>query len=817
MARHEITTTNGQAHKVTAPYMAAEPKIPAHAQGEIAAPTSATRPFRFSADGQVYSWTVPADAPEAELDELVNRELGSRARQPSQVTYEIDGPDGRTYEIDGPAGATRAEIIDRVKAGMQVVPQRVLEIELPDGTILEAPAGADPSTVAKGYMARQLRQQSRVTAPEQSTLASVGGMLSRGATFGFGDEISGVADAIGRKVSGDSRPFGEIYEERRSMYDSANDRFAAENPVAATALEGTGSMIPTAAAVMSGNPQLSPAVVNSTAGRIATGGALGAGAGGLSGFGNADPGERAEGAGEGAAIGGALGTAGAGLVETLSPIAQRLREPTRGILQYVDDFIAGNTRAAPAAPAASPSPRYTLAQRKISQALERDGITPAQAAEALRIQQGIGRPVGIVDVAGENTRGLGRSTVTAPGAGRQTATHALNERADNQLPRVMQDVETGVGVKAQDTDALSRQITAQRAEAARPAYQKAYAQGELTDANLVALMDQNAVFAQAHHKARALLAGAGKQIPELYNAKTSQLVRFPTVEDVDLVKKGLDRRLYNNKRGANDPDEPALDRYFAGVLEGERARLLGTVDAVAPDYAAARAAFAGETALAEALDSGRSFLNMDSREITRVMTELSPTEQEHFRLGAVDAIRRRLLAASDNADRGNLVKSILGYGKGGRRDQLAKLFRSPAELAKFEQQMQSEIAMHQTRNYMLTGSHTANKLAEANDAELGAVADVLMHLASGNARRAAMRAGEAVVQGAMNRLRPHAAERMRADVAGELFNFADPRRAQDFLRELEQIRQAQLQAGATRQRLGVAAGLGVGPASSREH
>jgi hypothetical protein len=36
--------------------------------------------------------------------------------------YEIDGPDGKTYEIEGPAGATREQIIERVKAGLQSAP-----------------------------------------------------------------------------------------------------------------------------------------------------------------------------------------------------------------------------------------------------------------------------------------------------------------------------------------------------------------------------------------------------------------------------------------------------------------------------------------------------------------------------------------------------------------------------------------------------------------------------------------------------------------------------------------------------------------------
>lgn len=636
------------------------------------------------------------------------------------------------------------------------------------------------------------------------TLGNIAGMISKGATLGFADEISGAADAILSKVRGDDTPFRELYRQRQQMYDRATDQFAEEHPVAAGALEAVGATIPTAAAVMSGNPALLGQQVGRTAaGRIGHAAGVGAGTGALAGYGDADPGDEIAGAAMGAAIGGVVGTGAGAATETGSAIATRLREPTQQILSYIESL--GGAPRPPMARQAAPAPsRPTTAQEKVLQALERDQVTPAEVSDRLRAQQDLGKPAGIIDVAGDNTRGLGRATVTLPGRGRQTATARLDERSDAQLPRVLQDVEQGVGVSAQDTDALAREIIERRSAAARPAYQRAYAQGEITAPDVIEVMDQNPAFVQAHQKARQLLAGANRQVPELFNPENGQLIRWPTVEDVDLIKKGLDRRLYNNRRGVNDPDEPALDKYFAGLLEGQRARLLQAVDEAVPAYAEARAGFAGETAMYEALEAGREFLKMDPRQAARAISDLTPDQQEMFRIGAVDAIRRRLMSAADNADHANVVKSIFGYGKGGKRDLLATIFRTPEELARFEQQMASEIQMHQTRQFVTGGSQTANKLAEIEDASRP-VEDALVDVAGGNIKGGVMRLGRTAVHAVTDRMRAGATERTRSEVADEIFNFTEADQAQEFLRQLEQIRLQRIEANRTKRAIGTGA------------
>lgn len=685
--------------------------------------------------------------------------------------FVITGPDGKEYEVTAPDDATEDDVLAYVQ-------QQIATPEPP----------SEPQRI------------------ESNTLAGAAGMLARGATLGFGDEISGAADAVLQKIRGDGRPIGELYRERQQLYDRSTDQFAAENPLTAGALEAAGAALPAGGAIARGGAMLAEPVGNALT-RVGRAIGLGGASGGLAGYGNADPGERAEGSAVGAAVGAATGGAVGGLVEGLSPMAQKLREPTRKMIDYVNEMVTGRTPAP--RPITPPPTTATTAQSKILQAIERDRMTPAQVADRMSEQQQLGKPAGIIDASGENVRGLGRATVTLPGPGRQTGVEALNARADGQRGRVLADAERGIGVPSQDVGELSRQIIDRRTAQARPAYAKAEAQGELTHPDLIEIMDQNPAFAQAHNKARKLLAGANKDIPELFNADNNQLVRYPTVADVDLIKKGLDRRLYNNKRGANDADEPALDKYFAGVLEGERTRLLQVADELAPDYRAARAQFSGETSLNEALEAGQDLFNADPRQVTRALSEMTEGEREMFRTGALDSIRKRILSAADNAERANVVKSIFGFGKGGRSELMQTLFESPEDFARFQAQMQAEINMNQTRQFVTGGSQTANKLAEAADFDLP-VTDALVDVAGGNVKGGVMRLGRDIATGVEGRWRSGITEGTRSEVADELFNFTEADRAREFLRQLEQVRLSRESAMRSTRKAGAAASVAAG-------
>ena len=66
-----------------------------------------------------------------------------------------------------------------------------MKIQLPDGTILEAPDGSDPEVVASGYLAAQKK-------PQEPRRSFVGPQLRDAHPFGMKDAAIGAADiAIG--------------------------------------------------------------------------------------------------------------------------------------------------------------------------------------------------------------------------------------------------------------------------------------------------------------------------------------------------------------------------------------------------------------------------------------------------------------------------------------------------------------------------------------------------------------------------------------------------------------------------------------------
>jgi hypothetical protein len=131
-------------------------------------------------------------------------------------------------------------------------------------------------------------------------------MVQRGATLGWSDEIAGGMDAVLKKLQGDPRAFGELYDSLRSQTAAQDDRFKAENPTAGALAEGTGTALTMVPSMVATGGAAVPASLPTV---MARSGAAGAGAGYAAGAGSAQPGERMQGGNEGAAVGAAAGLA----------------------------------------------------------------------------------------------------------------------------------------------------------------------------------------------------------------------------------------------------------------------------------------------------------------------------------------------------------------------------------------------------------------------------------------------------------------------------------------------------------------------------
>ena len=129
-------------------------------------------------------------------------------------------------------------------------------------------------------------------------------------------------------------------------------------------------------------------------------------------------------------------------------------------------------------------------------------------------------------------------------------------------------------------------------------------------------------------------------------------------------------------------------------------------------YGKALDVYAGESALLDAIESGRSFWKKDPRITTREMSKLSKSEKDMFLAGAIDSIRYLMDRSADNRD---LVKVIFGNRQ--FRDKIRAVVKDDDAFERLKFQMEREANAKRTQDVILSGSPTARIQAEISDLE----------------------------------------------------------------------------------------------------
>ena len=601
-----------------------------------------------------------------------------------------------------------------------------------------------------------------------STQYGAGRAAAQGATFGFADEI----EAQARAAMG----FGD-YESNLRDIGLAKRLYERENPGQALSAELGGavgvSLIPGAGVF---NLARSPAIaarVGPAAARY--GGAVvgGATSGAITGAGTAEPGKRVEGAIRGGVTGAVLGPASTAALQGTSRIAQGARDLTSGI-PVVQQTVA------PLAGALGATVDYgKRAQEKMLQAIQRDKLTPEEIMTARNIFGD--KPETIIERAGPNVAGLADVAAKYPGEARRLATELAAERMGGQAERVTTDLARAFRVQG-DPAQVAKALEQQRAQAAAPLYQKAYAEAGVIDDPRVTEFMKLPAFQRAYGVARRLAKYDGVDLP-----KDPRKVEQFDLRTLDYVKRGLDDVLYQAKL----PGPGGTGRTErAKIVDAQRA-FLATLDEVSPTYAQARAAWAGPTAMREALDAGKDVLKLRMPELQDVASRMSEAEFEQFKIGALAAIRQRINEAADGRD---LVKAV--YGSPDKRAVLARLVGD--QFPELEQKFLREKAIRRTDDLIRGNSRTPERQAGMADLE-GETSIVRSVLDQGPVRGSVdylLRSGSGVAQ-------------PTADALGPMLFSTNPQAQQKMLEELMQLDRRMRQRAAG---MGAGVGTGVGTA-----
>lgn len=644
----------------------------------------------------------------------------------------------------------------------------MIEVEAPDGAIIEFPDGTPPevmSTAMKKYLGRGAAPKAAATEPEPSPAGQleertaleavnrlVGGATdsaAQGASFGFIDEINAGmrsgARGIGNLLQGQTPEFSANYDRALADERSRMKQFDAENPVLSTTTNVLGGLA-------SGVPAVGAVKGAGAVGGIARSAGIGAGYGALGGFGAGEGGfeNRLESAATGAVAGGALGAA----LPAVGAVANRAAGMASNVM---------GTR----------NPR-NVALDALNRGLERDQVSPAEIAARLAASE---KPLSIMDVAGDNARRQARLAESTPGPGSNAMKEFLHDRQYGQVDRVAGDIQQHLS--GDDFYKSLDELNNVRRDAAAPLYETAYQQRFVWNDRVEDLLKRPST-KQALGRAYRIAAeegrdprGLGLNLDEEGNVAIDKTLA--SMQTLDYVKRGLDDVLEAFRDGTTG--KLRLDES-GRAINATRATFIDTIDKMNPTYAKARAAWGGPTQTMEAMRLGRQFAKADAEVTIERFKKLPDGDQDAFRIG----VARELAGAVQNTrDGSNSVARI--FGSQGQRNRLRQLFPSDDEFKAFEKAMKEEQVMSVSRNEVLGNSKTARNLADQQDA--GALGQVAIDFSGGGLAGAAM----GFARRAINRAGSGMAEKPAAELAN-LLATSDRRTQGKVLRELARRRVA---------------------------
>tara|TARA_R110000822_G_scaffold27674_1_gene82351 strand:- start:97 stop:2040 length:1944 start_codon:yes stop_codon:yes gene_type:complete len=542
-------------------------------------------------------------------------------------------------------------------------------------------------------------QPKRAKTESPGMLAGVLTSFGQGASFGFSDELAGLAQSALPFPYGTKGKGG--YELAANSARAQQDAFSEAHPVADLSANLAGGVVTGIASggLLSGGtalgrtlPQLAnvPGWIRNTA--------TGIGAGGLAGIGYADEDESLSGMGQGAALGGGFGLAA-------PPLMRFINRGVRGVAGYASESLR------------SPSNQAT---RKIIQAMERDGLTPAEMATELA---SYGDDAVYADVGKGNVSSLAEAVTTQPGRGSSQIKGFLTARMKNQSDKLEEAIAEAISGKTGGIANINA-LANERKELAAPLYDKAYkALVPYTD-ELKSILNRNVV--------KKALRSASDAASDEGDDFLNSIVKITDDGSVDFIKNPTFRTLDYVKRGLDDVIERETSDFGRVSSQGRRAlnvknELLSLLDDASPDYREARRIYSDSLSNENALLKGRKFLSEDYDVLEQYIGGLSESEKDFFKMGVARSLRDRIRNKITTGNQAQVFNKEMVW------DKLKPVFGDDNQLNKFISIIEAEQAKARTFSGIMGNSKTAERLAAQADLNSGGFdTSIIEHGASGN-------------------------------------------------------------------------------------
>jgi hypothetical protein len=544
----------------------------------------------------------------------------------------------------------------------------------------------------------------------EMSMANLGRAVGQGLGLGFGDE------AIARvRAKMEGRPYEEVVKEEREAYQ----RFQEKNPFTALGTELVSGIVPTVGMALipgAGTPgavmgagrmgmaasklsQYMPRFMKGPMGKAA---GTAAATGAVAGAGSAVEGERTGGATEGAVTGAILGPT----------VAKGIQLGGKGITAVKNAIRP------------SPGAVEQRATNKVLEAMGRDEMDPAALRAKMLADQKLGVQSTILDAA-PSLSTLGEAVVTRPGPGRKILGTGLNERLEGgreaAASRALKDIGKGVDYTAQE-DKLIGTLRSN----ANNLYDTAYAHGSVDDTRILKVLEDD-TFKKAFKEAQAISSKEARaaelrgedpsrfKLNDIYDLdKDGNMIsvgKIPDVRTLDYIKRGIDALIDKGYKGEG------MGKAEANALKDLRKAYIGVIDQNVPEYAVARAKYAGDMEVLDALRLGRTdYLSpkMLPAEAKKLVDGMSEAERDALRAGVAQSLLTKVM---DSPQQINAAQRIIGAPA--TRKRLEALFQDPNEYKVFEAALQRESELFRNAQDIVRGSRTANKTEALKDLKAG--------------------------------------------------------------------------------------------------
>lgn len=589
---------------------------------------------------------------------------------------EVELPDGTIIEF--PEGTT-PEAMSRAIAGMGVQEQPQYAA---NGVPMNAAAKAEIAARAKsGEMAqpretaamRDMNMQAEQDMRDPGALASAALGFNQGVTFGFGDEMAAAVQALSPDVT-----YDQALSANRALLDNA--KFS--RPITTGAAEVGGAIAPSLLAT-------GPAVLSraTLAGKAAVGGATGAAEGGLYGFGTGEGGfsERASNAAQGAAVGGLVGAAAPVAIAGAAKAGQLVSNPVRSALNIPSDVRAS---------------------RAFQTYLQRSGMSADELMARIQQAADEGQPMFVTaDALGNSGQRALAGIARQPGDARQAIADMLTQRQGSQGDRL-----SGFLAEALDAPDTAAQrvasLTQARSVAADAAYGAARGNAAPVDVRgALAAIDDRIGPMQG-------MGVAGDSIDSRLASFRSRLAANNPPAGMTGVELSDFDRVLGVKQDVQDAIGAAI-RAGRNNEARELGKLVTELDAALEGssdmYRAANDGFRQASRVIDAVDEGRGAVSsrVRSEDVLQRFQAMTPEQQAAFRAGYADPRIAAIDAAAPGVNKARPLRSEKATA------ELGAMASDPGLLSR---RIDRENTMFETYASALGGSKTADNMADGADA-----------------------------------------------------------------------------------------------------